>query len=113
MSTGFTEDEMRRALGLDLPAAAPAAPAPVPAAPPAPTIDTPVIAKPAPRAPVKRRGPVLRVTMQVSKVFDGEETLFVHDSTLLSRFDAEQEAKKALAKAGYKYFVVDSIVQVD
>ena len=51
--------------------------------------------------------------MHVSKVFDGEETLFVHDSKLLSRFDAEQEAKKALAKAGYKYFVVDSIVQVD
>ncbi|MFK7676160.1 hypothetical protein ACI7MK_21740, partial [Pseudomonas sp. 2024-204] len=72
-----------------------------------------VIAKAEPRAPVKRRGPVLRVNMQVSKVFDGEETLFVHDSKLLSRFDAEQEAKKALAKAGYKYFVLDSIVQVD
>ncbi|MEB0204409.1 hypothetical protein [Pseudomonas sp. CCC3.1] len=113
MSTGFTEDEMRKALGLDLPAAAtpatPPAPAPTPAAPkaaaPAP--------KPAPRAPVKRRGPMLRVSLHVSKVFDGEETLFVHDSKLLSRFDAEQEAKKALAKAGFKYFVVDSIVQVD
>ncbi|MFJ7884817.1 hypothetical protein ACIQYF_15200 [Pseudomonas sp. NPDC096917] len=113
MSTGFTEDEMRKALGLDLPAATtpatPPAPAPAPAAPkaaaPAP--------KPAPRAPVKRRGPVLRVSLHVSKVFDGEETLFVHDSKKLSRFDAEQEAKKALAKAGFKYFVVDSIVQVD
>ena len=113
MSTGFTEDEMRKALGLDLPAAAtpatPPAPAPTPAAPkaaaPAP--------KPAPRASVKRRGPMLRVSLHVSKVFDGEETLFVHDSKLLSRFDAEQEAKKALAKAGFKYFVVDSIVQVD
>lgn len=113
MSSGFTEDEMRRALGLDTPAPLatphfqPAAPAPV-AAPTPPAAKTP-----APRAAVKRRGPILRVTLQVSKVFDGEETPFVHDSKSLSRFDAEQEAKKALAKAGFKYFVVESIVKVD
>jgi len=115
MSSGFTEDEMRRALGLDMPTPPatphlqPAAPAPVVA--PAPTPASPKTA--APRAPVKRRGPILRVTLQVSKVFDGEETPFVHDSKSLSRFDAEQEAKKALAKAGFKYFVVESIVKVD
>lgn len=56
---------------------------------------------------------MLRVTLHVSKVYDGEETVFIHDSKLLSQFDAEQEAKKALAKAGFKYFVVDSIVRVD
>ena len=110
MSTGFTEDEMRKALGLDTPvppapAATPVQPAPVKIAEPPP--------KAAPRAPVKRRGPALRVTLHVSKVYDGEETVFVHDAKTLSRFDAEQEAKKALAKAGVKYFVVDSIVQVD
>ncbi|KMN22547.1 MULTISPECIES: hypothetical protein [Pseudomonas] len=114
MSTGFTEDEMRIALGLDLPVATkpvtPPAPPAIPATPkPAATL-TP---KPAPRAPVKRRGPMLRVTLHVSKVYDGEETVFIHDSKLLSQFDAEQEAKKALAKAGFKYFVVDSIVRVD
>ncbi|KQB55264.1 hypothetical protein AQS70_19035 [Pseudomonas endophytica] len=114
MSTGFTEDEMRIALGLDLPAetAPVATPAPLPA-PVAPKITATLTPKPAPKTPVKRRGPVLRVTLHVSKVYDGEETLFVHDSKLLSRFDAEQEAKKALAKAGFKYFVLDSIVQVD
>ncbi|AUB75762.1 hypothetical protein B195_013265 [Pseudomonas sp. Lz4W] len=108
MSSGFTEDEMRRALGLDTPA--------TPVAPPVVVKPEPVPVKPAllsPKEPVKRRGPMLRVTLQVSKEYDGEETRFVHDAKTLSRFDAEQAAKKALAKAGFKYFVVESIVQVD
>ena len=112
MSSGFTEDEMRRALGLDTPA--------TPVAPPVVVKPEPVPGKPAllspktpTKEPVKRRGPMLRVTLQVSKEYDGEETRFVHDAKTLSRFDAEQEAKKALAKAGFKYFVVESIVQVD
>lgn len=101
MSAGFTEDDMRRALGLDLPAA-PVQPEvePAPAKAPSPV-------------PKKRSGPVLRVTMRVTKVFDGDESLFVHDSKDLSRFNAEQEAKKALAKAGFKYFELESIVSVD
>jgi len=69
MSTGFTEDEMRRALGLDTPTP-PAAPASKPE-PQLPEI-TPQPVKAAERAPVKRRGPVLRVTMNVSKEYDGE-----------------------------------------
>ncbi|AMB80052.1 MULTISPECIES: hypothetical protein [Pseudomonas] len=112
MSSGFTEDEMRRALGLDTPA--------TPVAPPVVVKPEPVPVKPAllspktpTKEPVKRRGPMLRVTLQVSKEYDGEETRFVHDAKTLSRFDAEQAAKKALAKAGFKYFVVESIVQVD
>ncbi|MCT8951142.1 hypothetical protein MN546_01545 [Pseudomonas lundensis] len=108
MSTGFTEDEMRRALGLDTPTPAPA-PQPEPELPPA----APAPVKAADRAPVKRRGPVLRVTMNVSKEYDGEVTQFIHDSKSLSRFDAEQEAKKALAKAKFKYYELASIVKVD
>ena len=108
MSTGFTEDEMRRALGLDTPTPA-AAPQPEPELPPA----APAPVKTAERAPVKRRGPVLRVTMNVSKEYDGEVTQFIHDSKSLSRFDAEQEAKKALAKAKFKDYELASIVKVD
>ncbi|HCS08275.1 MAG TPA: hypothetical protein DIW67_14275, partial [Pseudomonas sp.] len=104
----FTEDEMRRALGLDTPTPAPA-PQPEPELPPA----APAPVKAADRAPVKRRGPVLRVTMNVSKEYDGEVTQFIHDSKSLSRFDAEQEAKKALAKAKFKYYELASIVKVD
>ena len=118
MSAGFTEDDMRRALGLDLPAApvqpeiepAPAkitpAPKPAPKKAPAPDKASSPVAK-------KRSGPILSVTMRVTKVFDGDESLFVHDSKDLSRFNAEQEAKKALAKAGFKYFELESIVSVD
>ena len=108
MSTGFTEDEMRRALGLDTPTPAPA-PQPEPELPPV----APAPVKAADRAPVKRRGPVLRVTMNVSKEYDGEVTQFIHDSKSLSRFDAEQEAKKAMAKAKFKYYELASIVKVD
>ena len=108
MSTGFTEDEMRRALGLDTPTPAPA-PQPEPELPPV----APAPVNAADRAPVKRRGPVLRVTMNVSKEYDGEVTQFIHDSKSLSRFDAEQEAKKALAKAKFKYYELASIVKVD
>jgi len=112
MSTGFTEDEMRRALGLDTPTPA-VAPHAEPKIEPQALITQAPLLKAAPRTPVKRRGPMLRVTLQVSKEYDGEETLFVHDAKTLSRFDAEQDAKKALAKAGFKYFVVESIVTVD
>ena len=114
MSAGFTEDDMRRALGLDLPAA-PVQPEVEPA--PAKTIPAPKKAAAPAKAPSpvpkKRSGPVLRVTMRVTKVFDGDESLLVHDSKDLSRFNAEQEAKKALAKAGFKYFELESIVSVD
>ena len=51
--------------------------------------------------------------MNVSKEYDGEVTQFIHDSKSLSRFDAEQEAKKALAKAKFKYYELASIVKVD
>lgn len=114
MSAGFTEDDMRRALGLDIPAA-PVQPEvePAPAKPTPPPKKAPPPAKAQSPAPKKRSGPVLRVTMRVTKVFDGEETKFVHDSKDLSRFNAEQEAKKALAKAGFKYFELESIVSVD
>lgn len=116
MSTGLTEDDMRRALGLDVPS--PATPTPVePALKPEP-IPTPApapIAKPtpAPRPKAKRLSPALVVTLRVTKEFEGEETLFVHEAKTLSTFDAEQEARKAAAKEKYKYFEVVSIKRVE
>lgn len=116
MSTGLTEDEMRRALGLDVPSpAAPAPvepelkpePAPVPAPAPVPK------AAPTPRPKAKRLSPALLVTLRVTKEFEGDETLFVHEAKTLSTFDAEQEARKAAAKEKYKYFEVVSIKRVE
>ena len=116
MSTGLTEDDMRRALGLDVPS--PAAPAPVePELKPEPTptpAPAPVAkAPPAPRPKAKRLSPALLVTLRVTKEFEGEETLFVHEAKTLSTFDAEQEARKAAAKEKYKYFEVVSIKRVE
>lgn len=116
MSTGLTEDDMRRALGLDVPS--PAAPAPVePELKPEPTpvpAPAPVTkAPPAPRPKAKRLSPALLVTLRVTKEFEGEETLFVHEAKTLSTFDAEQEARKAAAKEKYKYFEVVSIKRVE
>lgn len=116
MSTGLTEDDMRRALGLDVPSpAAPAPvepelkpePAPVPAPAPVPK------AAPTPRPKAKRLSPALLVTLRVTKEFEGDETLFVHEAKTLSTFDAEQEARKAAAKEKYKYFEVVSIKRVE
>ncbi len=116
MSTGLTEDDMRRALGLDV--ATPAAPEPVAAPTPAPvpkSAPAPVEVKapPAPKPKTKRLSPALVVTLRVTREFEGEETLFVHEAKTLSTFDAEQEARKAASKEKYKYFEVVSIKRVE
>ncbi|MET0610545.1 MAG: hypothetical protein ABWZ39_04700 [Pseudomonas caspiana] len=117
MSTGLTEDDMRRALGLDVPS--PATPAPVEPEPEPEPVPTPApapVAKkepPAPRPKAKRLSPALVVTLRVTKEFEGDETLFVHEAKTLSTFDAEQEARKAAAKEKYKYFEVVSIKRVE
>jgi hypothetical protein len=105
MSTGFTEDDMRKALGLDV--------APVPPSPsaqkiePSPARSSELESRPIPKP--KRRSPKLRVTLRVSKVFDGESELFVHDASTLSQFDAEQEAKTLAKKAKFRYFTLVSV----
>ncbi|SQF99258.1 Uncharacterised protein [Paucimonas lemoignei] len=122
MSTGLTEDDMRRALGLDVPSSAPATPAepepafelpPEPVAEPEPVPEPVVKAAPAPKPKTKRLSPALVVTLRVTREFEGEETLYVHEAKTLSTFDAEQEARKAAAKEKYKYFEVVSIKRVD
>lgn len=45
----------------------------------------------------------LRVTLHVSKVYEGDIDVFVHDSSSLSKLVAEQEAKAAAKKKKYKY----------
>ena len=119
MNTGLTEDDMRRALGLDVASpAAPTTPAEVePAAQPEPDPAPPPISieqpTPAPRPKPKRLTPALQVTLRVTREFEGEETIYVHEAKTLSTFDAEQEAKKAAAKDKYKYFEVVSIKRVE
>ncbi|VVO98043.1 hypothetical protein PS903_02638 [Pseudomonas fluorescens] len=51
----------------------------------------------------------LRVTLHVSKVYDGEVEVFVHDSSSLSKLVAEQEAKAAAKNKKYKYLELISV----
>lgn len=51
----------------------------------------------------------LRVTLDVSKAYEGEVEVFVHDVSTLSTLLAEQEAKAAARKKKYKYMEVVSV----
>lgn len=110
MSTGLTEDDIRRALGLDVVSAPhsptakqkPVAPASGPAQEPRSATGKP-----------KVRSPKLRVILRVSKEFEGVTELFTHDAVTLSQFDAEQEAKSLAKKAKFRYFDVISIKTVE
>ncbi|AVX93280.1 hypothetical protein [Pseudomonas psychrophila] len=104
MSSGFTEDDMRRALGLSE----------TPGSPPTSHVTPPAPAnKVKPEARVvgksKPRSPKLRVTLLVSKEFEGDTVEFIHDADTLSQFDAEQDAKKLAKKEKYRFFEVVSI----
>lgn len=60
--------------------------------------------------PKKTSSPRLRVTLKVTKAFEGEEEIFTYDANTLSRIMAEQEARNAAKKKRYKYFELVSIV---
>jgi hypothetical protein len=104
MSTGLTEEEMRQALFGS-------------STPPAPQVPEPEVeivipkakteAKPRPRA--KPLSPKLRVTMNVTKEFEGALEVFVYDANTLSTLTAELDAKNEAKKKKYKYFEVVSI----
>ncbi len=104
MTMNLTEEEMRQALfGL---------------APSTPDAVNEVHAvKPAVHAPVKPflrkpSSPRLRVTLKVTKTYEGEEEMFSYDANTLSSLIAEQEARSAAKKQRYKYFELVSIVAV-
>ncbi|SEQ56100.1 hypothetical protein SAMN03159444_01950 [Pseudomonas sp. NFACC02] len=111
MSTDLTEEEMRRALF--------GSAASQPIASVMPT--TPPVTSPGPveapfhqkvKAAGKSLSPRLRVTLRVTKVFEGEVEVFTYDANTLSSFDAEQQAKTAAKKLKYKYFDVVSVKPV-
>lgn len=52
------------------------------------------------------------MTLRFTREFKGEESLFVHDANTLSRFDAEQMARKAAMTEKYRSFDLVSIVAV-
>jgi hypothetical protein len=60
----------------------------------------------------KSRSPKLRVTLHVTKMFEGDTEVLVYDANTLSTFAAEQEAKAEAKKKKYKYIDVVSIMPI-
>ncbi|WJN48581.1 hypothetical protein [Pseudomonas asiatica] len=117
MSNYLTEEQMRAALfGTSVskpaePVASESLAAPVHVDPPA----SPSRSKAkAPAVPSKRKSlyPMIRVTLHVTKIYEGDVDVFIHDSGNLSTLVAQQEAKAAAQKKGYKYIEVHSVEQV-
>jgi hypothetical protein len=93
------EEEMRRAL---FGSAGASAPVETLAPPPAP---------PLPRA--RAKSPKIRVTLNVSKEFEGEAVLFVYEADTLSKLTAEIDAKAAAKKKKYRYFELVSVQSIE
>lgn len=75
--------------------------------------DPVVLAKPQPsptsRLNSKPLSLKLRVTLHVTKDFEGDVSVFIYDANTLSTLIAEQEAKKEAKKKKFKYFDVVSV----
>lgn len=103
----LTEEQMRIALfgSATPPAHEEASKRPVAAQSPLP------VAKP--KATKSRSSsPKLRVTLHVTKEFEGDVEVFIHESSTLSTLLAEQEAKQAAKKKKFKYIEVVSVSQI-
>ncbi|MEB0207339.1 hypothetical protein [Pseudomonas sp. CCC3.1] len=110
MAIELSEEEMRKAL---FGATADSVPPPAPSSAPAVPRSQPA-ANPTPQAK-KASGyhtSKLRVTLHVSKVYEGDIDVFVHDSSSLSKLVAEQEAKAAAKKKKYKYLELVSVESI-
>lgn len=64
------------------------------------------------RSVAKPLSPRLRVTLHVTKVFEGAIEVFTYDANTLSTLIAEQEAKNEAKKKKFKYFEVVSIKSI-
>lgn len=104
MNADLSEDEMRQALFGS-------SNSPVPSSRPSPQQATVPAAEPKPKLkPSNKLGsPKLRVTLHVTKEFEGTVEILTHDANTLSTFVAEQEAKALAKKKKYKYIDVVSV----
>lgn len=108
MSAELTEEEMRRALfGLGSVKAGQDASVGVVSTPATPATNPTPSSGPRPKS--RPLTPKLRVTMNVTKTFEGLVEVFVYEADTLSTLVAEQEAKKAAKKKRFQYFEIVSI----
>lgn len=94
------EDEMRRALfGSVVPRLVPA--------------QEPVRPVSSAEGKAKRTSPKLRVTLHVTREYEGKTEVLIHDASTLSTIEAEIEAKAKAKKLRYRYIDVVSVSPVD
>ena len=107
MSIKLSEEEMRRAL-FGSPNQS------VPTSSPEPQSTEEVTSKPhsAPRKSAKLLSQKLRVTLSVTKEFEGSAELFVYDVNTLSSLVAELEAKKEAKKLKFNYYELIAVKAV-
>ena len=60
----------------------------------------------------KALSPKLRVTLNVTKEFEGDIEMLIFDVNTLSTLIAEKDAKKEAKRRKFKYFEVVSVVQI-
>ncbi|MFL1547321.1 hypothetical protein [Pseudomonas sp. O39] len=110
MAIELSEEEMRKALfGTSTDTVTP----PVPSSAPA----LPILQSAASQSPQAKKTSgyhtsKLRVTLHVSKVYEGDVDVFVLESSSLSKLVAEQEAKAAAKKKKYKYLELVSVESI-
>jgi hypothetical protein len=79
------------------------------------SVGVPPLTKPVPERPSppksksKSLSPRIRVTLRVSKIFEGATELFIYEADTLSTLTAEIDAKAAARKKKFKYFEVVSV----
>ena len=64
---------------------------------------------PKPRSFSKCLSPKLRVTLHVTREFEGDVEVFIYDANTLSTRVAEQDAKNEAKKKKFRYFDVKSV----
>lgn len=60
----------------------------------------------------KSSSPKIKVTLSVSKVFEGETELFIYEANTLSKITAEMDAKAAAKKKKFRYIDVVAVEKV-
>ncbi|WP_160105657.1 hypothetical protein [Pseudomonas izuensis] len=110
MSAELNEEEMRQALfGTPKPAPSEAT---VEAFAPKESREPEVHARPTWRLVSKPLSPKLRVTLHVTREFEGPVEVLVYDANTLSTLTAELEAKAEAKKKKFKYIDVVSVLPI-
>lgn len=76
---------------------------------PEPSVVSKQLSDSKPRNVAKSLSPKLRVTLRVTKEFEGDTEVFTYDANTLSTLIAEQEAKAEAKKKKFKYFDLVSV----